>query len=253
VEPLIQNRIINLLSPVAEGIRVADVRIGLGYTSVRLDNGHTGLAWTAQTRSGSCSQEAKAGTLVGRPAGEMLAMLDGFGQSLAKTIGLATANALAAGLERPPMVSTEILELIDVQPEEHVVMVGFFGPLVPRLRKTGCRLDILELNNDRDGTLPPEAGRAALGECDVAIITGTSLVTGTMDGLLADVGTPRAVVVLGPSTCMRPEVFHGTPVTHLAGVMVRNPSAVEQIVSEGGGTMILKRHLEFATVCLPVA
>ncbi len=250
METAMQQRIIALLEPVAQTVRVEDVRIGLGYTCVRLENGQAGLAWTAQTRSGSCSQEAKAGTLAGRKAQELLALLSGFGQSLSKTIGLATANALAAGLERPQFVSTEIVDLIDVQPEEHVAMVGFFGPVVPRLKKIGCRLDILELNPEKAGTLTPEEGRAPLAACDVAIITGTSLVTGTMDGLLAGLGNPRAVVVLGPSTFMRPEVFAGTKVTHLAGSWVRDAGAVAQIVSEGGGTKILKHHLEFATICL---
>lgn len=250
METAIQQKIINLLSSVAEGIQVADVRIGLGYTSVRLESGHSGLAWTAQTRSGSCSHEAQAGTLAGRQAGELLSLLGGCGQSLAKSIGLATANALASTLARPQVTSTEILELIDVQSNDQVAMVGFFGPLVPRLQKIGCRLDILELNPEKAGTLTPEQGREPLAACNVAIITATSLITGTMDGLLAGLGNPRTVVILGPSTFMRPEVFTDTPVTHLAGSWVRDPGAVEKIVSEGGGTRILKHHLEFATICL---
>ncbi len=250
MERAIQQKIIDLLEPVAQEVQVADVRIGLGYTSVRLDNGYAGLAWTAKTHAGSCSHEAKAGTLGGRPAGELLALLSGFGQSLSKTIGLATANALASSIKRPQSVSTEILELIDVQPEEHVTMVGFFGPVVPRLKKIGCRLDILELDPEKAGTLTPEQGREPLATCDVAIITATSLITGTMDGLLAGLGDPRAVVILGPSTFMRPEVYVGTKVTHLAGSWVRDAGAVEKIVSEGGGTRILKHHLDFTTICL---
>jgi len=250
MEPAIQQKIINLLTPVAQDMQVVDVRIGLGYTSVRLENGHAGLAWTAKSQPGSCSHEAKAGTLAGRPAGELLALLSGFGQSLSKTIGLATANALASSMQRPQSVSTEILQLIDVQPQEHVAMVGFFGPVVPRLKKIGCRLDILELDPEKAGTLTPEQGREPLAACDVAIITGTSLITGTLDGLLAGLGDPRAVVLLGPSTFMRPEVFAGTKVTHLAGSWVRDAEMVEKIVSEGGGTRILKHHLDFTTVCL---
>ena len=250
METAIQQKIINLLEPIAQDVRVADVRIGLGYTSVCLKNGHAGLAWTAKSHSGSCSHEAKAGTLAGRSAMELLAMLGGFGQSLSKSLGLATANALASTLKRPQSVSTEILDLIDVQPEEHVVMVGFFGPVVPRLKKIGCRLDILELNSEKPGTLSPDKGREPLAACDVAIITSTSLITGTMDGLLAGLGNPRAVVLLGPSTFMRPEVFTQTKVTHLAGSWVQDADAVARIISEGGGTRILKHHLEFATICL---
>jgi uncharacterized protein (DUF4213/DUF364 family) len=129
-------------------------------------------------------------------------------------------------------------------------MVGSFGPLMPALRKTGCRLDVLELRNDRPGTISPTEGCEPLAACSVAIITGTSIVTGTLDGLLAGLRNPRAIIILGPSSIMCPQVFAETPVTHIAGVWVRNASAVEKIVSEGGGTMILKQHMDFETVCL---
>lgn len=240
----------DFLKPVPEGLAAADVRIGLGFTSVRLDNGNTGLAWTAQGRSGSCTHEAKAGTLAGRPAGELLEMLAAPGNPLSRTIGLATANALAAGITPPETVRVDVLELVDIRAADRVVMVGYFGPLVPRIHQTGCTLDILELDSDRPGTLSPEEGHASLAQCSVAIITATSIITGTLDELLSKLRNPRAAIILGPSSFMRPEVFSGTPVTHIAGARVRDASAVERIVSEGGGTMLLKRHLDFETVIL---
>lgn len=246
----IQEKIIDFLNPMAEGLAVADVRIGLGYTSVRLDNGKMGLAWTAHSTSGGCTHVPRAGNLAGRPAGELLEMLVSADNPLSRSIGLATANALAAGMPRPETTSVDVLELVHIQAHDHVAMVGFFGPLAPRLQRTGCRLDIVELNRDKPGTLSPEMGRAPLAACSVAVITATSIVTGTLDELLAGLGKPRAAVILGPSTFMRGEVFRDTPVTHLAGVWIRNGPAVEQIVSEGGGTMILKRHMDFETLCL---
>ena len=109
---------------------------------------------------------------------------------------------------------------------------------------------ILELKTDKPGTLSPEEGEAPLAACSVAIITATSIITGKLDALLASLGKPRAVVILGPSTFMYPRAFAETPVTHLAGTRVRNVQAVEKIVSEGGGTMILKQYLDFETICL---
>ena len=129
-------------------------------------------------------------------------------------------------------------------------MVGFFGPVIPKLKQTGCKLDILELNENRPDTISPENGKEALAACSVAIITATSIVTGTFDDLIAGLGNPRAVIILGPSTIMYPPVFSGMPVTHLAGAWVKDAAAVEKIVSEGGGTMILKQYLDFKTVCL---
>lgn len=76
------------------------------------------------------------------------------------------------------------------------------------------------------------------------------MITGTIDGLLSGLGSPRAVVILGPSSFMRPEVFTGVKVTHIAGARVRDGGTVEKVVSEGGGRMILKRYMDFETICL---
>lgn len=246
----IRNKIAACLKPASEGVNVADVRIGLGYTSVRLDNGNAGLAWTALNDSGSCTHETRAGKLAGSPACELLEMLTNDLKPLSRTIGLATANALVAGLPHAAGAEKDALDMVDVQSSDRVAMVGFFGPVVPKLRQTGCKLDILELNENRPGTISPEAGKEALAACSVAIITATSIVTGTFDDLIAGLGKPRAVIVLGPSTIMYPPVFSGTPVTHLAGAWVKDAAAVGKIVSEGGGTMILKQYMDFKTVCL---
>lgn len=246
----INQKIINLMTPISKGLTVADVRIGLAYTSVRLDNENTGIAWTGHGLSKGCTHLSEAGTLAGRPAYELLNMLADENNSLCRTIGLAAANALAAYTPHPETVSVEILKLINIQPTEHVVMVGFFGPLIPRIRQTGCRLDILELKSDKPGTISPDEGRSALSICNIAIITATSIVTNTIDDLLSSIGNVRAAVILGPSSFMRPEIFSQTPVTHIAGGWIRDTSAVERIVSEGGGTKTLKQYMDFETICL---
>jgi len=246
----IQLKIIDYLKPVSEGLYIADVRIGLGYTSVRLDNGNIGLAWTASGNSGSCTHETKAGTLAGRNALELLEMLANDRNALARSIGLATANALVAGFPHPESIKEDVLDIVNIQAADHVVMVGFFGPLVPKIKQTECRFNILELTTDKPGTISPEDGKELLASCSVAIITATSIITGTLDGLLAGLGKPRAIIILGPSSIMCPQIFAGTPVTHIAGAWVRNATAVEKIVSEGGGTMILKKYMNFETICL---
>ncbi len=246
----IPEKIVACLKPASEGLSTADVRIGLGYTSVRLDNGAIGLAWTPPSHPESCTHVARAGTLAGRPASELLEMTADDHSALARSLGLATANALATLLPRPESTRRDVLDMVNIQPADHVAMVGFFAPLVPGIRRTGCRLDILELETGRPGVVSPEDGRTSLASCTVAIITGTSIITGTLDDLLAGLGKPRAVIILGPSSLMCPQVFAGTPVTHIAGARVRDTRAVEKIVSEGGGTMILKQYMDFETICL---
>ena len=244
----ITKKIIDILLPAAEGLRAADVRIGLGYTSVRLDDGNTGLAWTSAGTPESCTHELSAGTLAGGTARELLEMLTSDSNPLARSIGLATANALVAGLPRPETSREDVLDIVNVKAGDKVVMVGYFGPVIPALRMTGCRLDIIELKAEKPGVISPEEGKQALADCSVAIITATAIVTGTMDELLASLGKPRAVVILGPSSVMCPQVFTGTPVTHIAGAWVNDAAAVEKIISEGGGTMLLKKYLSFETI-----
>lgn len=249
----IQRKLVDLLSPRAEENIVSDVRIGLGYTAVTLEGGHTGVAWTPKTESNSCTHFASAGSLTGRPASVLLTMLCHQTSPLARAVGLATANALLSAQPHPPALPDEVIASLNLTSDDRVAMVGHFAPMVANIRKSGCRLDILELKPGHGDTLSLEEGRAALAECSVAIITATSLINGTLDGLLADLDSPRAAVILGPSTPLCPEAFQGTAVTHLAGARVTNGEAVLRTISEGGGTMLMKPYLEFVNLPLEVA
>jgi uncharacterized protein (DUF4213/DUF364 family) len=147
------------------------------------------------------------------------------------------------------VIQEEVIASLGVTADDRVAMVGYFAPVVARLKETGCRLDVVELNPFHgEGTLTPELGKAALKACTVAVITGTSLINRTFDAVCAQLGNPRAAVLLGPSSPLCAEAFAGTPITHVAGSRVRDADAVLCIVSEGGGTMLMKRYLDFETV-----
>ncbi|CQR73994.1 hypothetical protein SOV_21150 [Sporomusa ovata DSM 2662] len=244
----VQKRLIDFLLPHTKHVTISDVRIGLGYTAVKLGSGHGGVAWTPNSLAPSCTYFESAGTLIGRPVKELLTMLGNEVSDLTRAVGLATANAVLASLPSPPTLKEEVIESLHITHNDRVAMVGYFGPVIVQLRKTGCQLDILELNNNHSDTLPPEKAGGALLACTVAIITGTTLINGTFDGLIAGLGEPRAVVVLGPSSPLCGDVFQDTKITHVAGSRVRNTDAILRIVSEGGGTMLMKRYLDFETV-----
>lgn len=243
-----QKRLIDYLLPHAERQIVNDVRIGLGYTAVKLSSGHAGVAWTPKASSSGCSHFDKAGTLAGSPAKELVTLFGDETSDLARAIGLATANALLASLPKPPFLPQEIIDSLQITADDRVAMVGYFGPIIPQLRKIGCRLDILELNDEHMDTLPPGQTATVLAGCTLAIITGTSLINGTFGKLLASLGKPRAAVLLGPSTPLCGEIFQDTKITHVAGARVRDAEAVLRITSEGGGTMQMKKYMDFETM-----
>jgi hypothetical protein len=62
---------------------------------------------------------------------------------------------------------------------ERVVRVGSFRPLAAKRKATGCRLDVVDLTPTPEEALTPEQGEMAFAHCDVALISGTSLINGT--------------------------------------------------------------------------
>jgi len=82
----------------------------------------------------------------------------------------------------------------------------------------------------------------------VAIITATTLLNNTFEETVDLLGAPRSVVLMGPSTPLVPEIFHGTPISHLGGAVVVNSTKVLQIISEGGGTPALRPYLHFVNL-----
>ena len=215
--------------------RVADIRVGLGYTAVALEDGRCGLAYTLHEKEyESCTVIAEAGTLVGRKASELISWMK---QSdvTACAIGLATANAL---IDIPHgAAESDILDLLPVGSEDAVGMIGYFGPLVGPIRKRARILHIFERKPIPDlGVLPDSAAGDLLPECQVVVLSATTLLNQTIDGLLAYCKAAREVTILGPSTPFLSDPLRKRGVTILSGVQVVNTPQVLRVVSEAGGT-----------------
>ena len=245
----IAKNIFESLRSFAEQNSIGDVRMGLGYSAVRLVSGEVGLCWTPKGENRCCQQFPEAGTLVGRLALELLEGIAHPASSLKRMLGVATANALGLQLAQESSLGMDVLSILDLKPTDHLVMIGHFGPLMPEIRRSGCRLDVVEEHPAAD-ELNREQGLRALKSCTTAIITATTLVTGGLDEYLAALGSVRVAVLLGPSVPLFPGVFRGTGLTHLAGSRVRDGERALRIVSEGGGTPMLKPCLD--TVVIPV-
>lgn len=242
------NRLYDHFAPVAKLRRLIDLRIGLSYAGVKLDDEAVGLAAVlplAFTRG--CTVLKEAGTFVGLPAIDTLQYLVTGKDALYRAIGLATANALALRMEENAE-DREATTYLNLQPGEKVAMVGLFGPLVERIKTTGATLTIIEKNPERLELLSLEDKKKALKNCDVAMITATTLLNNTFEETIDLLGAPRSVVLMGPSTPLVHEIFRDTPVTHLGGAVILDSAKVLQIISEGGGTPALRPYLRFVNL-----
>jgi uncharacterized protein (DUF4213/DUF364 family) len=245
---MITGKLVSSVAQRASAARVVDVRIGLGYTGVLLEDGHAGLAYTFRDQAQpGCNAFDTARPLAGKPAAEVLAMLDSE-DAIAAGVALACVNALT---NRSPesVLAGDILDHLDLRADDRVGMVGQFRPLLAPLRERAAELTVFERIPEPDGGIrPAHEATETLPNCQVALITATSIINHTIDGLLAAVEQCREVVVLGASTPLVPTVFDGTPVTMLSGVVVREPEQALRVVSEGGGMRTFRRYCD--KVCL---
>jgi uncharacterized protein (DUF4213/DUF364 family) len=231
-----------LIKNAAERI-IADVCIGATYIAVRLDDGRLGLsAVPTAVVHPMCPPFPPPETLAGIEAAFTLAWLAEKNNPRKKAIALATANALIRQ-DRCDAVG-DAFDLIKLKSADRVVMVGRFTPLVARIESTGASLMVLEKDASKGLVLEERERREVLHSATVILITATTLLYDSLEEVLASLGRPRHVVLLGPSTPMLPEIFADTPIHHLGGVRIIDAAKVIQIVAAGGGTRSMRPCLE---------
>ncbi|MBN2320541.1 MAG: DUF364 domain-containing protein [Acidobacteria bacterium] len=217
------------------GLKAADIRIGLGYTAVLLEDGRCGVAYTLHEQEyESCCVVPEAGKLTGRDVSELISWIKKPDET-ACAVGLAAVNAILP----PPdeAVESDISELLPVSEDDSVGMIGYFGPLVKPLKERVRAMHIFERRSKPGyGILPESAAKDILPECQVVVMTATAILNHTMDGLLDLCKNAREIAILGPSTPFIPEVFLRHGVTMLSGIKVEDTGRILQIVSQGGGT-----------------
>lgn len=240
----------NFLKEHYREIPVKEVRIGLGYTGVLLEDGNAGVAYTFKGKlPDGCSIFTGERPLAGKPSHKLLDYI-GSPVTVESAVGIATANALV-NRERGIGSEGDVLDILKIKENDRVGMVGFFGPLVPLLKKMVRKLLIFEQTTSRaEGLFPAEKAAEVLPTCDVALITSTSLINGTLESLLEASRMCREIVLLGASTLLLSEIFKPLGITLLSGVIVTDPPGILQIISEGGGMRFFKGHIQKINVRL---
>ncbi len=231
-------------------IAIKEVRIGLGYTGVLLEDGYAGVAYTfKQGLSEGCSMFTGTRPLAGKSSHKLLEYI-GSPTAIESAVGIATANALV-NRERGIGGRGDVLDILKIKKTDLVGMVGFFGPLVPSIQQLARELLIFEQTTSRsEGLFPAEKAPEVLPSCDIALITSTSLINGTLDSLLEASRKCREIVLLGASTLLLPEIFELLGVTLLSGVIITDPPGILRIISEGGGMSLFKGHIKKINVSL---
>lgn len=245
--------VLDLLGPEAAGIGVERAVLGLFFIGVKLTTGHCGLCATPLKEipeAVCCPSSAMSmpfpGKLARMPA-LRLAEEAVAATGLRRALGIAALNALAALADerRGPgrhlvIEDADAFDVAGVRPDETAVVVGAFGPFLKALRRIGARHFVLEKDS---ATLRPEemerfrpAGTFAevVPEADVLLITGTTLVNGSLDELVACARPGARVVLVGPTAPMIPDAFFRRRHSLLGTVRVTDADALLDVLAEGG-------------------
>jgi len=216
---------------------VQEVRRGLYWTAVK--SLHCGLA-SAMAFQQSCAGDADDGA--SRPLTSLTA-LELAGRSLSPdlsqaSLGLAAVNSLTGIDESRCSEVDGIGYVCGIASGKNVSVIGHFPGLEP-LSETAANLWIIE-KNPRPGDYAEDRSPELLDSSDIVIISSTTLINHTLEGILGMCRPGSVRMLLGPSTPMSSVLFdHGIDI--LSGSRVIDTELLFKLVSEGVNFRQIKR------------
>lgn len=214
------------------------------FLAVELEGGHVGLAYMLL---GNTERRIRS---EGLPdvRGEDPCRLIGEGGGASeprRVLVMACVNALSQWLfQRAGFAldwTGDSLAELAFGPGDRAGMVGFFTPLVPRLRALGVPLTVLELKQElvrEEEGLRIILDPAQLAPCNKVLCTSTVVLNDSLEQALAHCEQAR-VALIGPGAGMIPDPLFARGVDILGGVTIRDPDEFFRRCREGaswGGT-----------------
>lgn len=238
---MIMESVLQAAQPHLAGKTVTRAIVGISMIGCQLSDGTVGVSYTLRdSLPNGCSVFPMVQEVEGKPA-EEIAQWTAWGKDdVLRGIGAAVLNAASHSLDIPDDDSPTPFGL-SIQKTDIVGMVGYIRPVALQLQEMAAELRIFDhglyLTGEKEGIYPVEQQGELLPQCDVVILSGTTAVNGTLDGLLPMCRKAGEIVLAGSSTPMFPQGFAGTKVTRLAGAWWKADKAGEifKVISLAGG------------------
>jgi len=242
----------DILGAGLDDITIERAVIGLFFTGVKLNTGHTGACATpikTIPEAVCCPSSAMAmpfpGKMHGRKARDV--MKEAFSDhGIRRGVGIATINALAdLASRRRPHPEAEFRRGVDAfdantfRPDDLTVVVGAFVPFLRELKKRGQKFLVLEKDpatlkeSEMPFYRPAEMAAEVIPQADVLLMTGTTLLYHSMEELLAMARPDARVTLVGPTVGMLPDAFLARGADILGGVQITEPDEFLDLLAEG--------------------
>lgn len=242
-----------ILGPKIDSLTVSRAVIGLFFTGVKLSNGAGGICFTPIKdipEAVCCPSSARAmpssGRLAGRSVDAHLKELTG-DPPLKKALSIAVLNALSATCwEQSPPAGYTLETGIDpvdgslIPEDAHVVVVGALAPYIKMLKGRDRPFSILEKDtrtlklDEMPFYVPPEESSEAIAKADWLIITGTTVINDTLEGILSAARPGAEIILVGPTASMLPDAFFRRGIKAIGGITVTDADRLLDVLAEAG-------------------
>ena len=243
----------------SDDLLVTDARIGVFCTALEISSADVGVAFTPRDLSDTvCCPKTAAGA---PPAGRLIGIKAwhaaeyAFSPSaLRRAVGIATLNALSvAAIARyglPEGILRQNLDALDaaeIAPDDHVVMVGAFVPFIKRLKGRVAALRVIDKHREalkpkeQIFWVPPQGAQEVLGNANVVIFSGSTLLEGGIEEMLRASKSARVRIMAGPTTPLWPQPFFERGISVLGGIRPLSGRDLLTIVGQGGSGYLFER------------
>lgn len=241
------------LGPAMEGITVQRAVVGIFFSGVKLSNGDGGICFTpvkeipeAVCCPSSIRVMPNPDDLMGELATEYIAGLQQ-GGPLQKALAIAVLNALSATCWRqhPPIayqvnIGIDPVENKVIADDAEVVVIGALVPYIRMLKRRRRPFTILEKDprtlkaDEMAFFYPSEKAPERIASADLLIITGTTLINGTLEEILAQKRPDAQAILVGPTASMLPQAFFRRGINAIGGIMATDPDKLLDTLSMAG-------------------
>ncbi|MEW8505774.1 MAG: DUF364 domain-containing protein [Candidatus Thiodiazotropha sp.] len=209
------------------------------FAAVSLGEGSMGFFYTLlEGTQHRLHAELEVDAWRGRPP-SLLAQQYGEPDPLARSMGLGAISAITQYLFRRsgyvPDRETNSMARMAFSQADHVGMVGYFPPLVERLRGRGVRLSVIEKRAEfiaREDRFQVTMDPRVLTGCNKILCTAATLLNDSLDEILNHCVGAHRVAVIGPTAGCLPDPLFARGVDVIGGSSVVDPPRMRQCLRE---------------------
>lgn len=231
-----------------ENLEISDIRIGVYLTAVQLSDYSIGTASTLTEDHPYCSKSLRDFgdfTPLKIKGQKIMNLLESQKKSpVISSLKIAVLNAISSKIissgNYKIIENCDPVQLLDLNREKTITIVGAFQSYISKISETSNRLFVVEMNENalhsdqKKYFVPSSEYNKVIPVSDIVIITGQTLVNGTIDDILSVISLGSQVIVTGPSVNILPDILFENGVSIIGATRIASPEILFDIVSEGG-------------------